>query len=101
MDTKYVSVGAQIFFDFFNRQILLILRLFGVALFANYFEIYLLAAVMTPLINVLAGFEEKELIERYGKVYQEYASQTPRFIPRLFSSAYIRPNKEINSRVNE
>ncbi|HIH42596.1 TPA: isoprenylcysteine carboxylmethyltransferase family protein [Candidatus Woesearchaeota archaeon] len=33
--------------------------------------------------NILAGIEEKELVQRFGKKYLAYMKKVPRFIPKL------------------
>ena len=63
------------------RYSVLMLGLFGVTLFTNYLALYVLSAVMLPLINLLAQIEERDLVERFGDAYVAYAAKTPRFVP--------------------
>jgi protein-S-isoprenylcysteine O-methyltransferase Ste14 len=49
----------------------------------------ILTLVMFPILVVmyvrLARREEREALAAFGSAYAEYAAQTPRFVPRLFS----------------
>ena len=49
----------------------------------------LLTLLMFPVLLVmygrLAATEEREMQTRFGTVFEHYAAQTPRFIPRLTS----------------
>lgn len=59
------------------------LGLIAVALFANYLATYVIAAAYVPVIYALALLEERELRDRFGKEYEQYANRVPRFLPRL------------------
>ncbi len=59
------------------------LGLIAVALFANYLATYVIAAAYVPVVYALALLEERELRDRFGKEYEQYANRVPRFLPRL------------------
>ena len=59
------------------------LRLVAVALFANYLAVYVIAAAYIPTIYLVVLLEERELRERFGRQYDDYANRVPRFFPRL------------------
>lgn len=56
----------------------------GTALFSGYFVVYVLLLSILPVGYLIVRLEEKELTERFGEAYLEYARNVPRFIPRLF-----------------
>jgi len=53
------------------------------ALFTNYLAVYVIAAAYIPVIYLVVLLEERELRERFGQQYEEYAGRVPRFLPRL------------------
>jgi protein-S-isoprenylcysteine O-methyltransferase Ste14 len=53
----------------------------SVALFVNYFAIYLLAALLAPGLYIVTMLEEKELEVRFGREFIEYRNRVPRFVP--------------------
>jgi len=57
--------------------------LVAVALFANYLSIYIIAAAYIPIVYLVVLLEERELRERFGEQYEDYAKRVPRFFPRL------------------
>lgn len=52
------------------------------ALFANYLGTYLVLATGFVLVYLIVLLEEKELRERFGEAYADYARRVPRFVPR-------------------
>ena len=65
------------------RYVELGLGLLGWALVCNYLALYVLVAVFFPLFFLIVLLEERELKERFGAEYEEYARRVPRFVPRL------------------
>ncbi len=56
------------------------------ALFANHLGSYLVLAAGFVLVYLLVLLEERELRERFGQAYVDYARRVPRFVPRSASS---------------
>ncbi len=65
------------------RYLGLLLELSAFALFVNYLAAYGLIAAAIPLGYLLVRLEERELLQRFGKDYERYMSEVPRFLPRL------------------
>jgi protein-S-isoprenylcysteine O-methyltransferase Ste14 len=65
------------------RYVEVILGLLGWALFTNYLALYLLVALLVPLIYLVVVLEERELRDRFGAEYEDYCRSVPRFLPRL------------------
>jgi protein-S-isoprenylcysteine O-methyltransferase Ste14 len=65
------------------RYLEFILGLAGWSLFANYAGLYVMSAITIVLLLVIVEIEERELRQRFGSEYDEYAAQVPRFIPRF------------------
>jgi protein-S-isoprenylcysteine O-methyltransferase Ste14 len=53
------------------------------ALFANYLGAYVVVALSFPAIYLIVLLEERELLERFGREYEDYCRRVPRFVPRL------------------
>lgn len=52
------------------------------SMIVNYREIYVLTAISLVAIYLVVVIEERELRQRFGQAYVEYAARVPRFIPR-------------------
>ncbi len=64
------------------RYVEIALGTFAYALFANYVGAYIMAALTIPGLHAIVLLEERELIERFGQEYRDYAARVPRYIPR-------------------
>ena len=40
---------------------------------------------MVPILHLVVLLEERELLERFGDAYRDYAGRVPRYVPRLRS----------------
>jgi len=72
------------------RYVEITLALLGWMLFANYLGLYVLTALSIAAIRVIVALEERELRERFGRMYIEYSARVPRFVPRSFISTRVR-----------
>jgi protein-S-isoprenylcysteine O-methyltransferase Ste14 len=59
------------------------LGLVAVALFTNYLSVYVIAAAYIPTMYLVVLLEERELRDRFGTQYEDYATRVPRFFPRI------------------
>lgn len=64
------------------RYVEVVLGVIAYAAFANYTGAWFVAALTVPGIHAIALLEERELLERFGDAYREYASRVPRYIAR-------------------
>jgi protein-S-isoprenylcysteine O-methyltransferase Ste14 len=55
----------------------------AMALLTNFATIYALFVLYVAAIFLIARLEDRELLERFGSQYAEYARTVPRFFPRL------------------
>jgi protein-S-isoprenylcysteine O-methyltransferase Ste14 len=65
------------------RYVEVTLGVFGYAFLANHVGAYILAVAMLPVLHGIVLLEERELLERFGREYEEYRSRVPRYVPRL------------------
>ena len=54
----------------------------GLALVVNYLGIYLMTALLYPVIYAVVLLEEYELVTRFGEQYRKYQRRVPRMVPR-------------------
>ena len=64
------------------RYIEIVFATFGYAAMANYLGTWVLAILMMPSIHLVVLLEERELIDRFGDAYRDYAARVPRYLPR-------------------
>ena len=64
------------------RYLGLVLEISAFALFANYLAAYMVVVAIIPVLGVTVLLEERELLQRFGEEYVQYAQKVPRFIPR-------------------
>jgi protein-S-isoprenylcysteine O-methyltransferase Ste14 len=67
------------------RYVEVVLATFAYAAVANYAGCWIVAVVAVPLLHLLVILEERELLDRFGDAYREYAHRVPRYIPRFRS----------------
>jgi protein-S-isoprenylcysteine O-methyltransferase Ste14 len=65
------------------RYLLYMLMILSMAFLTGAEPIFLLAFLNILLYQVLAPFEERELLDQYGSLYEDYRRSVPRFVPRL------------------
>jgi protein-S-isoprenylcysteine O-methyltransferase Ste14 len=65
------------------RYVEVLLGTLGYALIVNYMGIYVLWVLCIPAIYLVVLIEERELLQRFGAEYEEYAKRVPRFIPTV------------------
>jgi protein-S-isoprenylcysteine O-methyltransferase Ste14 len=58
------------------------LAMIGWSLILAYLGIYLMTAAILPLLHLIVVLEERELRDRFGPAYAEYAARVPRYLPR-------------------
>jgi protein-S-isoprenylcysteine O-methyltransferase Ste14 len=59
------------------------LIILSAALLSGYAASWIFLAIDSILLPLLMRVEEKELLARYGKDYQDYMARVPRFFPRF------------------
>jgi len=64
------------------RYVEITLATFAYAAIANYVGCWILAILTIPVIHVVVILEERELTDRFGDAYREYATRVPRYFPR-------------------
>jgi protein-S-isoprenylcysteine O-methyltransferase Ste14 len=58
------------------------LGMLGWALVANHLATWVLWALSPPLLHAVVLLEERELRERYGPAWDDYARRVPRYVPQ-------------------
>ncbi len=69
------------------RYVEVLLWTLGYALFANHLAPYVAWLLTLPVVGLIVRLEERELLERFGPAYAEYARRVPRFLPRRVRGA--------------
>lgn len=69
------------------RYVEVVFGIAAMALFSNYVGSYVVTVLCLPLLWILVVVEERELVERFGQDYVDYARRVPRFVPRFGRSA--------------
>jgi protein-S-isoprenylcysteine O-methyltransferase Ste14 len=64
------------------RYVEVVLWVLGYALFGNYLSLYIGFLLTIPSLLVVVELEERELNQRFGEAWEEYAGRVPRFVPR-------------------
>ncbi|MGY8777301.1 MAG: methyltransferase family protein [Longimicrobiales bacterium] len=64
------------------RYVEILLGVAAYAAFANYLGAYIVMIALIPVLHLIVLLEERELIDRFGEVYNDYATQVPRYLPR-------------------
>jgi len=63
------------------RYVEMLLALLGFALVANYLAGYVVFALGVLLLHAVVVLEERELRERFGPAWDDYARRVPRYVP--------------------
>ena len=64
------------------RYVEVVIGTLAYALFANHVGTYVLWLLLLPTLLFVVRLEERELRERFGGAWEEYAQRVPRLIPR-------------------
>ena len=64
------------------RYVEILFITFGYAAVANFAGPWVLAFLSLPLIHAVVLLEERELEDRFGDAYRDYAARVPRYFPR-------------------
>ena len=64
------------------RYIEFVLGAFGYAAIANYLGAWIVAVLTLPILHLVVLMEERELTQRFGDAYRQYASCVPRYLPK-------------------
>lgn len=72
------------------RYLEVVIGSLGYALLANHTGAYVVTLLMLPVLHLVVLMEERELVERFGDAYREYAARVPRYLPRNLSG-FRRP----------
>lgn len=63
------------------RYVEIVLATFGYAAISNYLGCWILAILTIPVIHAIVILEERELMDRFGDAYRDYAARVPRYFP--------------------
>ena len=63
------------------RYVEITLAAFGYAAVANYLGCWIVAIVTIPVLHLVVLMEERELLDRFGDEYRDYAARVPRYFP--------------------
>ena len=63
------------------RYVEVLLATFAYAFFANYVGVYAVALATIPALHLVVILEERELADRFGSEWVEYAQRVPRYVP--------------------
>ena len=69
------------------RYIEVVFWVLGYALFANFLALYVGFLLTVPGLFLIVLLEERELVQRFGDEWRDYAARVPRFIPTRFKSS--------------
>jgi len=64
------------------RYVEIVFATFGYAAIANYLGCWIVAILAVPVLHLIVILEERELMDRFGDAYREYAARVPRYFPR-------------------
>lgn len=64
------------------RYVEIILATFAYAAIANYAGCWVVAVLTIPVVHLVVILEERELADRFGDAYRDYASRVPRYLPK-------------------
>jgi protein-S-isoprenylcysteine O-methyltransferase Ste14 len=73
------------------RYVEVVVGVLAYALFANHVGTYVLWLLLLPTLLLVVRLEERELRERFGDAWEDYARRVPRFLPRRRRAAGSRP----------
>jgi protein-S-isoprenylcysteine O-methyltransferase Ste14 len=66
------------------RYVEVTLWVLGYALVTNFPSLYAAAVLTPPALLIIVVLEERELEERFGEEWREYAARVPRFVPEAW-----------------
>ena len=65
------------------RYVSVAFGMLAAAIFCNYQSLWIATVLMFPALYGIVLLEERELVDRFGEAYADYARRVPRFIPRF------------------
>jgi protein-S-isoprenylcysteine O-methyltransferase Ste14 len=85
VETVFIVIAYALFANYLRhpRYVETVFIVIAYALFANYLGAYVVVALSFPAIYLIVLLEERELVERFGREYEDYCRRVPRFVPRL------------------